>query len=322
MNRTDVLDLANGLGRKFETFDITPELTAIAREYLAAYQGNFSFLLDLRAKSARGLSAGQAKGVLNCLLADLRRSAPKAAAAPAAVLNLAAIPDGRYRVVDGLDGSSTTAVRLVKATWATDKPAGTRSIAIRSAEGWTNLGFVSPEGEISLWRKAEAFKARVLASLAILAKADDTLVYGLAYAMEGSECYICGLELDTAESLSVGYGPTCAKNRGLPWGAKAVPAQVLLARAQASGASPVELAQAERAAAAAKAQSLVSAARPSRRSYDEIFDVQCRQCAPFDCDDPDRHLGVPSHYTPLKNRGCRCDADVTGFDCMCFEGAA
>jgi hypothetical protein len=45
----------------------------------------------------------------------------------------------------------------------------------------------------------------------------------------------------------------------------------------------------------------------------------CAACAPFACDDPDRHLGVPSEYTPLKNRGCRCGADFDGRDCMCFE---
>lgn len=52
---------------------------------------------------------------------------------------------------------------------------------------------------------------------------------------------------------------------------------------------------------------------------DGPYDTQCAICAPFDCDDPDNHLGVPSKYTPLKNRGCRCGADAGGWDCMCFE---
>ena len=47
--------------------------------------------------------------------------------------------------------------------------------------------------------------------------------------------------------------------------------------------------------------------------------MDCPLCRPFDCDDPDRHLGVPSEYTPLKNRGCICGADLDGRDCMCFE---
>lgn len=50
----------------------------------------------------------------------------------------------------------------------------------------------------------------------------------------------------------------------------------------------------------------------------------CAICAPFACDDPDRHLGVPPDsegrsYTPLKDRGCHCGADFDGRDCMCFE---
>jgi hypothetical protein len=52
----------------------------------------------------------------------------------------------------------------------------------------------------------------------------------------------------------------------------------------------------------------------------EPLSMDCPMCAPFDCDDPDRHLGVPSEYTPLRNRGCRCGADFDGRDCMCFEG--
>jgi hypothetical protein len=51
----------------------------------------------------------------------------------------------------------------------------------------------------------------------------------------------------------------------------------------------------------------------------EELSMDCRICAPFDCDDPDIHLGVPSRYTPLANRGCHCGADRDGRDCMCFE---
>lgn len=45
----------------------------------------------------------------------------------------------------------------------------------------------------------------------------------------------------------------------------------------------------------------------------------CQICYPLGCDDPDAHMGAPSEYTPLKNRGCRCGADFDGRDCMCFE---
>jgi hypothetical protein len=51
----------------------------------------------------------------------------------------------------------------------------------------------------------------------------------------------------------------------------------------------------------------------------EELNMDCPLCRPFACDDPDVHLGVPSEYTPLKNRGCTCGADLDGRDCMCFE---
>jgi hypothetical protein len=43
---------------------------------------------------------------------------------------------------------------------------------------------------------------------------------------------------------------------------------------------------------------------------------ECPMCRPFDCDDPDVHLGVPEQY---RTRGCHCGADFDGRDCMCFE---
>ena len=49
------------------------------------------------------------------------------------------------------------------------------------------------------------------------------------------------------------------------------------------------------------------------------LDYECRLCAPFSCDDPDNHLDIPAKYTPLKNLGCHCGADLDGRDCMCFE---
>jgi hypothetical protein len=48
-------------------------------------------------------------------------------------------------------------------------------------------------------------------------------------------------------------------------------------------------------------------------------DAVCRSCFPQACDDPDMHLGAPTAYTPLTNRGCHCGADYDGRDCMCFE---
>jgi hypothetical protein len=63
----------------------------------------------------------------------------------------------------------------------------------------------------------------------------------------------------------------------------------------------------------------VDEARPGKQKLIVQDEERCMICWPLGCDDPDAHLGVPSKYTPLKNRGCICGADVTGADCMCFE---
>lgn len=57
-----------------------------------------------------------------------------------------------------------------------------------------------------------------------------------------------------------------------------------------------------------------------RLSHTSALDDECHMCYPLACDDPDRHMGVSSEYTPLANKGCRCGADFDGRDCMCFEG--
>jgi hypothetical protein len=68
----------------------------------------------------------------------------------------------------------------------------------------------------------------------------------------------------------------------------------------------------------------ISAAEDAAISADGIdLDADdCPRCRPFpcDCSDAQRPEAVPSRYTPLRNRGCRCGADFHGGDCMCFEG--
>ncbi len=44
-----------------------------------------------------------------------------------------------------------------------------------------------------------------------------------AYGLHTGECAFCARELTDNRSCTVGYGPTCAKNYGLPWGANAMP---------------------------------------------------------------------------------------------------
>lgn len=224
-------------GRKFEVEDLTDTLAAAARMAAIAWQSpsptywanNFMADMKIRAGSKKGMSAGQAKGVLNVIRAEATPKAPKSVEAVGPALNISKVRTARFRVV--AEDETSIALRISVPTMWTDAPKGTRKLSVRTAEGWTTVGKVSPEGDVNVFKKAgAALEARVRQALTTLANADDDLVYILAFALEGNECGFCGLELDTQESLLVGYGPTCAKKHDLPWGAKAVPAKVLLAK--------------------------------------------------------------------------------------------
>ena len=293
------------LDRKFETSDLTPELRQAARLYAASYEGDFPYMVEMAQSLTLGqgwFSDNQSKGILNCLMADAKRrmaAKPKreAPAAPAAVAapvgpNVASIPDGRYRVT--LADGSDLALRFESNNeWTEEKfGQGTRKINLRtggsdSEREWTGVGTASAAGAVSLWKSAGQ---RVRDALAILASASRDeqgwLVFGLAFAQEGSRCFRCGRELDQPESLLAGYGETCADKLGLPWGAKAIPMSVRLAQSQAPAAAAdvpqidpetgaqesadelLDLVEATRTAPVSLAD---ARARGYKRTYEEIF---------------------------------------------------
>ena len=237
------------LGRKFEGSDMTPELRQAAHLYAETYEGDFDFVLQFRDQANGGVmffSDGQSKALLNCLMADAKRRmaarAPKApvslpTALAAARLPLADLPDGRYRVT--LPDGDHLALRVSKAG-SESKLAGSRIVSTRiNGDEWMGVGHIADN--FRLWRSCVgALRARVTDAVNVLDQAktqDEWLVAGLAFAQEGSQCFICGRDLDTPESLTAGYGPTCADKHGLPWGAKAMPMSVRLAQANASAAA-------------------------------------------------------------------------------------
>lgn len=46
-----------------------------------------------------------------------------------------------------------------------------------------------------------------------------TAAQAKAFAQLAGRCVFCSTPIDTPESTAVGYGPVCARKRGLPWGA-------------------------------------------------------------------------------------------------------
>src|SRR5262245_27788849 len=250
---------ADRLGRKFEPQDLTryPKLMGLARDWLAdeprPNPERDAFLHDMWMNQAQGqfLSLGQAKGVLNVIVARARYQARKAEGQAAARQNnsmlsrdgtfgwdASKVANGRYRVEFG-DGSSI-AIRLSDmdvengSDWARKQPKGTRNVSLltQGADGWTGNGWLTPGGI----PQGRARTGNVCEALEILARADSTLAFGVAFARMGNQCFICGRNLDTAESIDAGYGPVCADKYGLPWGDKRTPEAVQTAREAAQAA--------------------------------------------------------------------------------------
>lgn len=247
--------------RKFLPDDLTRDgkLAQAARLYAQAYTGAFEYMVQMRDAIAMygQLTPGQGKGVLNCLMADAnRRLSHKAPATPVAAnatprfAGIGKVIPGRYRVEMP---DATIAVWIEPA----HDPRKGLSVKTAVADAWYWWGNVGTDGTPFIKHNAP----RALApALDVLRNADDSLVYGLSYAMHGSACFICGRALDTAESISAGYGPVCAKKHDLPWGAKAVPAAVKLARAGLGGVAPLPV-----------TPDSVTRSTPGGHTYEEIF---------------------------------------------------
>lgn len=84
-------------------------------------------------------------------------------------------------------------------------------------ESNTWFGKVTPEGQ---WMPSGRVSAATQASVATLlaALAADPAGTAAAYGRLTGKCCFCSKGLTDARSTQVGYGGTCAKNYGLPWG--------------------------------------------------------------------------------------------------------
>jgi len=233
---TQTLVLRESLGRKFDAVDVAehPWMRLVAYRYSATYRGDFEYMLSQRDALTRypTQTDRQVAGVLNCAVPDWRRSARPVAGSNHLLPNVTDVPSSRYRVVQP-DGKSLS-VRLDSAAWAKDRPEGTRALYyLGQGAEWQFAGFIDPTGDIRVIARERHMVKSLHAALTVLTESVPEgrwLVHALAFSLEGSVCCFCGRELDTAESISVGYGPVCADKHGLPWGEVAEPASVVLAR--------------------------------------------------------------------------------------------
>ena len=189
------------LGRKLTNDDMSysPSLAPYAKRYLDNYTGTFEFLVDL--KTRRSLSTGQARGVLNCVRAELIRNAKTPARTKAETgLDLSQLPAGRY----GVPGHDTRLKVLVQHGKEGSKWEGFTFVKDAAEYGaGTRYGMQKPDGPYI--GDIEDELAAILADpAAAMAK----------YGHLTSTCGNCGRKLEDEESVERGIGPYCAAKLG------------------------------------------------------------------------------------------------------------
>ena len=204
------------LGRKFESTDMTVELRLAARQYAATYEGDFPYMVEMRAAVADGgafLSEGQAKGVLNCLMADARRRiadrAPKTVEAAVAETPAREVPLGTFTVVFP-DGHVT--IRLQKPQ-DKSKAGVVYAKYLVGQNNDTDFEYFASvvDGNI----RARGYERQVVALKVVLTSTGSELgAMGLAYALASSNCFYCGRTLTVPASIHSGMGPDCAAKHG------------------------------------------------------------------------------------------------------------
>lgn len=189
-----------GLGRKVEVHEVTARPVRGAALWLAAYTGDFEFLLDVRRKARGNLSTGQAKGVLNCWRAELVRNAPKpdaptaapAPKAPGSSSDFPEVPEGHYAVTSATGNNDLDFYRVDRPTegeWAG------RVFVKRMIGGHPDMPVRGSEGKLAL--------ARILAA----GPAEAAVLYG----QKIGKCHRCNRSLTDKTSRDLGIGPECRK---------------------------------------------------------------------------------------------------------------
>jgi hypothetical protein len=139
------------------------------------------------------------------LLMGLRSEAGREARAEvlATGLDLSNVPSGRYAVPGGDTRLKVKIDNVAKGKWA----------------GWVFVKDAAEYGEGKRYgsqRPGSMYKGQI--EEALRAIAGDIAGAAAAWGHLTGTCTFCGLPLEDARSVAVGYGPTCATNHGLPWG--------------------------------------------------------------------------------------------------------
>lgn len=214
------------MDRKFNDSDVVKTYQQAAETYAYFYMGDFDYLVSMRTAVMKWqrLSTAQARGVLNCMAAELRRTATKAAAAAAQAeqpLECASeastwqAPTGKWTLLFAEDEpwftvriKELSAEQLVKY----QKPAGTRVLQYLSGSdndtAYTGFAWMLPD-RVVLWKKFQD-NAKFEIACELVTDRERFMDAGQAYALASNNCYKCGHTLTVPASICAGLGPICA----------------------------------------------------------------------------------------------------------------
>lgn len=172
--------------------EVTIEQVAEAELYAGSYTGTFEFLTDMRDKVLAGdrLSPGMVAAILRCKVRDDQRTARSIpSAAPTAPLapGFYIMGNDVYKIQQSRQSTNRYAKKLVTGTDQNGRPRGS---------------FVYAPGVVGTLTAAMAVTETQAAE------------FGHRFGF----CIFCGIYLEDDRSVQAGYGPVCARNRGLAWG--------------------------------------------------------------------------------------------------------
>lgn len=225
--KTRVLDSMNGGEYCEETF-VTDEDKALAAAALEAalaiteprnnYEHNVAVIAN--ASMIEGRSAGVAAAIVGVFFDRRRReqNAPQQIGSFEEVIALMQKAGAKLRYPKIRLQTETGQKIVLSVAGAKSKAPGTVNVTDGgSFEDGTWFGRVSPDGK---WapsgRVSAATQAGVTALLTSLAQ--DAAGTASKYGKMTGQCCFCSKPLTDARSTEVGYGGTCAKNYGMPWG--------------------------------------------------------------------------------------------------------
>jgi hypothetical protein len=195
--------------RKLDTDDVDPELWQAAEEYALAYDGDFEFMVSMRStmRSAMHLSAGQAKGVLNCMRAEAQRS--KEEGAPMWEGEPSTIPDGTYTVVFQ-DGGHVTLDFRIRDFDGDKKQVISFLYGPDNSRDFSGFAFAFKQGFYVWKRFQDGYDKQIAAARMITGMTEEQRKEaGIEYAKRSIRCYVCGTKLTNPDSLQYGTGPIC-----------------------------------------------------------------------------------------------------------------